>query len=79
MPLLPQVVRNLPRAARGPLPETLLARVASVNEELAGSGRVLVRPSGTEPIVRILAEAESQEAAENLCASIATLVTDELG
>jgi phosphomannomutase len=40
---------------------------------------VLVRPSGTEPVVRVLAEAESLEAAEVLFARIAALVTHELG
>jgi phosphoglucosamine mutase len=50
-----------------------------VNSELDGTGRVLVRPSGTEPVVRVLAEAETAEAAEDLCARIAALVTHELG
>jgi phosphoglucosamine mutase len=75
----PQVTQNLPRTGRGPLPETLLEAVAGVNEELAGAARVLVRPSGTEPVIRVLAEAESQEEAEKLCASLAALVTHELG
>ncbi|HLX31935.1 MAG TPA: phosphoglucosamine mutase [Gaiellaceae bacterium] len=79
MPRLPQVIRNLPRAGRRPLPDSLLDRVAALNEDLAGRGRVLVRPSGTEPVVRILAEAETQEEAESLCASLAELVTQELG
>jgi phosphoglucosamine mutase len=38
-----------------------------------------VRPSGTEPLVRVLAEAETPEAAEELCAKVAALVTNELG
>jgi len=42
-------------------------------------GRVLVRPSGTEPVVRVLAEAESEEEAQELCARIAALVRRELG
>jgi len=79
MPRFPQVVRNLPRSGRGPLPDSLLAQVAAVNDELAGRGRVLVRPSGTEPVVRVLAEAESEEEAESLCASLAALVSHELG
>jgi len=79
MPRFPQVVRNLPRTGRGPLPESLLAQVAAMNGKLAGRGRGLVRPSGTEPVVRILAEAESEEEAERLCASLAALVTHELG
>jgi phosphoglucosamine mutase len=79
MPRFPQVMRNLPRAGRGPLPDELLAAVEEVNSELDGSGRVLVRPSGTEPLVRVLAEAETPEVAERLCARIAALVTRELG
>ena len=49
-------------------------------DELAGKGRrVLVRPSGTEPVVRVLAEAASQAEAEDLSGSIAALVLRELG
>jgi phosphoglucosamine mutase len=40
---------------------------------------VLVRPSGTEPVVRVLAEAEDEQEAEKLCATIAALVSTELG
>jgi phosphoglucosamine mutase len=79
MPRFPQALRNLPREGRGPLPEGLLAAVEDVNARLEGSGRVLVRPSGTEPLVRVLAEAETPEIAEELCATIADLVTRELG
>jgi phosphoglucosamine mutase len=79
MPRFPQVMRNLPRAGRGPLPSELLTAVEDVNAELDGTGRVLVRPSGTEPVVRVLAEAETPEVAERLCARIAALVTRKLG
>jgi phosphoglucosamine mutase len=79
MPRFPQVMRNLPRAGRGPLPAELLTAVEAVNAELDGAGRVLVRPSGTEPVVRVLAEAETRLVAEELCARIAALVTRELG
>jgi phosphoglucosamine mutase len=79
MPSFPQVMENLPRAARGPLPDALLVAVDGVNAELGAAGRVLVRPSGTEPVVRVLAEAETPEAAEELCARVAALVTHELG
>jgi phosphoglucosamine mutase len=48
-------------------------------EGLAAGGRVVVRPSGTEPVVRILVEAETEEAVESLCGRIATLVSRELG
>jgi len=75
----PQAKQNLQRRGRGPLPAQLVERIEQVNGELDGGGRVLVRPSGTEPVVRVLAEAPSQEEAEALCARIAALVTQELG
>ena len=49
------------------------------NSELDGSGRILVRPSGTEPVVRVLAEAENAEEAAELCGRITALVIRELG
>jgi phosphoglucosamine mutase len=53
--------------------------VARLNAELGDRGRVLVRPSGTEPVIRVLAEAETAQEAENLCGRIAALVRRELG
>ncbi len=75
----PQAKQNLPRIGRGPLPQALMERLEAVNGELNGNGRVLVRPSGTEPVVRVLAEAPTQKEAEALCARIAALVNQELG
>ena len=65
--------------ARRVLPETLKRSVQAENERLEGAGRVLVRPSGTEPLVRILAEAERAEDAQDLCATMAALVEREIG
>lgn len=79
MERFPQVRLNLPREGRGPLPQSLLDTLEQVNAELDGDGRVLVRPSGTEPVVRVLAEAQSEAEAEALCARIAALVRQELG
>jgi phosphoglucosamine mutase len=59
--------------------EAVRAEVERINQELGGSGRVLVRPSGTEPVVRVLAEAKSARQAHRLCATIAALVRRELG
>jgi phosphoglucosamine mutase len=78
MPRFPQVKENV-RVRDKELPADLIERVARHNTELAGRGRVLVRPSGTEPVVRVLAEARDEEEAGNLCASIAALVRRELG
>ena len=78
MPRFAQVKENLPVQVRE-LPNDLLAEVQSVNRELDGGARVLVRPSGTEPLVRILAEAENEQEAASLCARISALVRRELG
>jgi phosphoglucosamine mutase len=75
----PQAKTNLPRSSRGDLPQSLLEAVDRVNDQLNGGGRVLVRPSGTEPLVRILAEAPTKEESEALCGRIAQLVREELG
>ena len=78
MPRFAQVKENLPVQVRE-LPHDLLAEVQSLNHELHGGARVLVRPSGTEPLVRILAEAENEQEAASLCARISALVRRELG
>jgi phosphoglucosamine mutase len=75
----PQVVQNIPRSDRGPLPAAVGATVDELNQGLGDEARVLVRPSGTEPLIRILAEAPTQAEAENLCAKVAALVRKELG
>ncbi len=46
---------------------------------LEGRGRVLLRPSGTEPLVRVMAEAPSAEEADAVCKRLAELVGEELG
>jgi phosphoglucosamine mutase len=46
---------------------------------LEGRGRVLLRPSGTEPLVRVMAEAPSAEEADAVCKRLADLVRQELG
>jgi phosphoglucosamine mutase len=61
------------------VPEAALAEAERLNATLNGDGRVLVRASGTEPLIRILGEAETEEAAARLCATIARLVKEELG
>jgi phosphoglucosamine mutase len=76
MPRYAQAKENVP-VARRVVPAPAAEEAARVNAELGGRGRVLVRPSGTEPLVRVLAEAETPEEAASLCASIARLVRDD--
>jgi phosphoglucosamine mutase len=78
LPRYPQAKENV-RVATKALSDDLFAEIDRVNDELDGSGRILVRASGTEPVVRVLAEAENPQKAEELCARISALVTRELG
>jgi phosphoglucosamine mutase len=78
MPRFPQAKENVVVVHRRLTP-AISEEVERMNAELAEKGRVLVRPSGTEPVVRVLAEAEAAEDAEALCGRIAALVRRELG
>jgi phosphoglucosamine mutase len=72
MTRLPQVLRNVRVARRDPsVVERLAVDIAAVEDRLGDLGRVLVRPSGTEPLVRVMAEAPTEAEAE---AAVADLV-----
>ncbi len=53
--------------------------IAEVEKEMAGNGRVLVRPSGTEPLVRVMVEAPTQEECERQVERIVATVEEEMG
>jgi phosphoglucosamine mutase len=78
MPRYPQAKANIRVSSRA-IPPSVQEAVERVNQSLDGNGRVLVRPSGTEPVVRVLAEAETAAEAEEVCGTISALVTRELG
>jgi phosphoglucosamine mutase len=78
MPRYPQAKENI-RVSSKELPNELQAEVKRLNTRLDGHGRVLVRPSGTEPVIRVLAEAEDIQEAAEACATISALVRRELG
>ncbi|MHB1468959.1 MAG: phosphohexomutase domain-containing protein, partial [Solirubrobacteraceae bacterium] len=84
MQRLPQSLLNvaLPNGARELAGQVASAaaveeEVEAVSRELAGRGRVLVRASGTEPLVRVMVEAPSEREAKDLCRRLATAVEDE--
>jgi phosphoglucosamine mutase len=78
MPKFAQVKENVPARVRS-LSDELLQEIVRLNHALDGEARVLVRPSGTEPLIRVLAEAPDEGEAASLCARIAALVRRELG
>ncbi len=68
MTKLPQVTKNAPLrdgmpASKIMLDPDIISVIKSAEEDLSGTGRVLVRPSGTEPLIRVMAEADTPEQA----------------
>ena len=55
------------------------AAIEAAEKELGESGRVLVRPSGTEPLIRVMAEGPDQAQLETICQKIADVVVAEQG
>ena len=77
---LPQVLINVPGVdkSRADTDSALLAAVAAAESDLGRSGRVLLRPSGTESLVRVMVEAETFEAANDVAHRLADVVKSSL-
>lgn len=80
MQKLPQRLRNVRVGDRDALAgaEALWEAVRREEAGLEGRGRVLVRASGTEPLVRVMVEAPADDACEQICARLAAVVEREL-
>ncbi|MCT1605922.1 phosphoglucosamine mutase [Nesterenkonia massiliensis] len=80
MTRLPQVLVNVAGVDRARVrsDEAVQAAVAAVEARLGGAGRVLLRPSGTEPVVRVMVEAETVDLAEAESALLSDVVKTEL-
>src|SRR5690625_1515829 len=59
--------------------ENIQSTIKTVEEELGADGRVLVRPSCTEPLIRVMVEAPTKELCETYAHRIATAIENELG
>jgi len=81
MAKLPQRLVNVRVRDRAALAgaDSVKQAVDAADGELQGRGRVLVRPSGTEPLVRVMVEAPSDEEAQSVCDRLVALVRAELG
>jgi phosphoglucosamine mutase len=80
MTSLPQVLVNVRVAHRAPdVAERLAADVARVEAMLGDHGRVLVRASGTEPLVRVMVEAPTMQAAQAAADDLAAVAHQHFG
>jgi len=79
MTRLPQVLVNVPGVDKARVgDEVLLAAVAEAEDELGDTGRVLLRPSGTEALVRVMVEAETADHASAVAGRLADVVRERL-
>lgn len=58
--------------------EVVSKRISEIEDMFHGKGRVLIRPSGTEPLVRVMIEGENQEELEKVAAELVTLIEHEM-
>jgi phosphoglucosamine mutase len=77
---LPQVLINVGGVDRNALGsnERVSAELELLESSLQGSGRILLRPSGTEPVIRVMVEAESLTKAQQVAEQLAQVISAEL-
>jgi phosphoglucosamine mutase len=77
----PQVLVNVKNVAKDKLPasDAIKAAVSAAEAKLGEHGRVLLRASGTEPLVRVMVEAQSDNLASEIANDLAKVVQAELG
>jgi phosphoglucosamine mutase len=73
---LPQVTKNVRYRNGKPLEDaTVVSAIASATQRLNGQGRVIVRPSGTEPVIRVTGEGDDHNLIEEVVDGIVDAVT----
>jgi len=83
IPTFPQVLKNVKIAGGNPAKEAIMAsdelkaKIGEIEADLGSRGRVLVRPSGTEALIRVMIEAATDESANN-CADILVKLIEKL-
>ena len=79
--VFPQVIKNIRVREKQPLDQiaSVSSAIREAEEELAGSGRVVVRYSGTEPLARVMIEAESKEKMQKHVEAIAEAIQEAIG
>ncbi len=73
----PQVLINVPRVDKAKIENPKLQeQIKATEAQLGDGGRVLLRASGTEPVIRVMVEAETDELAKNNCEALAAVVKE---
>lgn len=77
--LLPQVLKNLRVSDKAAViaDSAIQAKLQEISDEIGDNGRVSLRKSGTEPVVRIMVEAESMELCEKYASALATVIEEK--
>ena len=72
---VPQLLKNVRYTGGNPLEDpTVKAAIAAAESELGGSGRLVIRPSGTEPVIRVMAEGDDAAQVEHVVDTICQAV-----
>lgn len=80
MTSFPQVLKNVPVTEKLPdIAKRVHGEIAAIEAALGDSGRVLVRASGTEPVVRVMVEAQTEAAANDACDRLCEVIADRFG
>ncbi len=73
---VPQVLKNVSFKGKSPMErDDVKKAIDAIEKKLGGNGRIIVRPSGTEPLLRIMIEGESQNAITQMADELAALIT----
>lgn len=82
MTVYPQILKNAKvsnqKKYRFNENETISSRIKEIEEQFHGKGRVLIRPSGTEPLVRVMIEGENQEELEKVAIELVQLIEEQM-
>jgi phosphoglucosamine mutase len=79
IPKFPQVLKNIKVKDKAKILSdgSINSRIEEVSDKLGKSGRILVRPSGTEPLIRVMVEAETLQLADDSAADIIDMISEK--
>jgi phosphoglucosamine mutase len=78
IPKFPQILKNIKVKDKAKIlsDSSINSRIEEVSIKLGSSGRILVRPSGTEPLIRVMVEAETQQLADDSASDIIDMISE---